>query len=49
MGGTCQIVSIQSARNSDDVRSGILTEMCPERIKIHFNLTRLQDHAAVFF
>ena len=30
-GGTCQNASIQSARkNSDDVRSGILPEMCPE-------------------
>ena len=34
---------------SDDVRSGILTEMCPEHIKthIHLNLTRLPDYAAV--
>ena len=50
MGGTCLIVSIQSARkNSDDVRSGILTEMCPEHIKTHIqlNLTRLPDYAAV--
>ena len=50
MGGTWQIVSIQSARkNSDDVRSGILIEMCPEHIKtdIHFNLTRLPDYAVV--
>ena len=30
---------------SDDVRSGFLTEMCPEHIKthIHLNLTRLPD------
>ena len=34
---------------SDDVRSGILTEMCPEHIKthIHLNLTRLPDYAYV--
>ena len=34
---------------SDDVRSGILTEMCPEHIKthIHLNLTRLPDYASV--
>ena len=34
---------------SDDVRSGTLTEMCPEHIKthIHLNLTRLPDYAAV--
>ena len=40
----------ESARkNSDDVRSGILTEMCAEHIKthIHLNLTRLPDYAAV--
>ena len=43
MGRTCQIVSV------DDVRSGILTEMCPEYIKthIHLNLTRLPDYASV--
>ena len=31
-----------------DVRSGILTEMCPEHIKthIHLNLTRLPDYAS---
>ena len=36
-------------RISDDVRSGILTEMCPEHMKthIHLNLTRLPDYAAV--
>ena len=46
MGRTCQIVSVESARkNSDDVRSGILTEMCPEHIKthIHLILTRLPN------
>ena len=34
---------------SDDVRSRILTEMCPEHIKthIHLNLTGLPDYAAV--
>ena len=34
---------------SDDVRSGILTETCPEHIKthIHLNLTRLPDYASV--
>ena len=34
---------------SDDVRSGILIEMCPEHVKarIHLNLTRLPDYAAV--
>ena len=34
---------------SEDVRSGILTEMCPEHIKthIHLNLTRLPDYASV--
>ena len=34
---------------SDDVRSGILTEVCPQHIKthIHLNLTRLPDDAAV--
>ena len=34
---------------SDDVRSGILTEMCPEHIKthIHLNHTRLPDYAFV--
>ena len=50
MGRTCQIVSVQSARKkSDDVRSGILTEMCPEHIKthIHLNLTRSPDYASV--
>ena len=50
VGRTCQIVSVESARkNSDDVRSGILTEMCPEHIKthIHFNLFRLPDYASV--
>ena len=33
---------------SDDVRSGILAEMCPEHIKthIHLNLTRLPYYAA---
>ena len=49
-GRTCQIVSVESARKiSDDVRSGILTEMCPEHIKthIHLNLTRLPDYASV--
>ena len=43
-------MSIQSARQiSDDVRAGILTEMCPEHNKthIHLNLTRLPDDAAV--
>ena len=36
-------------KKSDDVRSGILTEMCPEHIKthIHLNLTRLPDYASV--
>ena len=36
-------------KHSDDVRSGILTEMCPEHIKthIHLNRTRLPDYAAV--
>ena len=50
MGRTCQIVSVESARkNSDDVRSGILIEVCPEHIKahIHLNLTRLPDYASV--
>ena len=45
-----RVRSVQSARkNSDDVRSGILTEMCPEHIKthIHLNLTRLPDYASV--
>ena len=34
---------------SDDVRSGILTEMCPEHMKthMHLNFTRLPDYAAV--
>ena len=34
---------------SDDVRSGILTEVCPQHIKthIHLILTRLPDDAAV--
>ena len=34
--------------NSDDVRSGILTEMCPEHIKTHINLNliRLPDCAS---
>ena len=34
---------------SDDVRSGILTEMCPEHIKTHIrlNLTHLPDYASV--
>ena len=47
---TCQIVSIQSAEKKNDaVRSGILTEMCPEQIKthIHLNPTRLTDYPAV--
>ena len=36
-------------KKSDEVRSGILTEMCPEHFKthIHLNLTRLPDYAAV--
>ena len=36
-------------KHSDDVRSGILTEVCLEHIKthIHLNLTRLPDYAAV--
>ena len=41
---------MESARkNSDDVRSRSLTEMCPEHIKthIHLNLTRLPDYASV--
>ena len=50
MGRTCQIAPVESARKtSDDVRSRILTEMCPEHIKthIHLNLTRLPDYASV--
>ena len=42
-------VNPEREKNSDDVRSRILTEMCPEHIKthIHFNLTRMPDYAAV--
>ena len=43
-----RVRSYQS-RASDDVRSGILTEICPEHIKthIHLNLTRLPNYASV--
>ena len=39
----------RAREKSDDVRSGILTEMCPEHIKthIHLSLTRLPDCASV--
>ena len=41
-------ISREREKNSDDVRSGILTEMFPEHIKthIHLNLTRLPDFAS---
>ena len=44
-----RIKSRAREKNSDDVRSGILTEMCPEHIKthIHFNLTCLPEYAGV--
>ena len=39
----------RARKNSDGVRPGILTEMCPEHIKthIHLNLTRLPDYFSV--
>ena len=41
-------ISREREKNSD-VRSGILTEMCPEHVKthIHLSLTRLPDYASV--
>ena len=42
-------ISREREKKIDDLRSGILTEMCPEHIKthIHLNLTRLPDYAYV--
>ena len=42
-------INPEREKKSDDVRSGILTEMCLEHIKthLHLNVTRLPDHAAV--
>ena len=42
-------INPEREKNFHDVRSGILTKMCPEHIKrhIHLNLTHLPDHGGV--